>query len=89
VRFHYTPTCSSWLNLVESWFSILNRQALRNLSCSAARQLREAMDRLVKAYQETAAPFEWTKEVGYATTFQERSSDLYNQILAYVFAPVF
>jgi hypothetical protein len=37
--------------------SILSRQALRNLSCTAIRQLREAMDRFVKAYQQTAAPF--------------------------------
>ena len=58
VHFHFIPTYSSWLNLVESWFSILGRQALRNLSCTEARQLREAIDRFVKAYQETAAPFE-------------------------------
>ena len=35
---------------------------MRNLSCTEARQLREAIDRFVKAYQETAAPFEWAKE---------------------------
>jgi transposase len=76
VHFHYTPTYSSWLNLVESWFSILSRQALRNLSCAQARQLREAIDRFVKAYQETAAPFEWTKEVVYASGPKKRYSDL-------------
>jgi transposase len=76
VHFHYTPTYSSWLNMVESWFSILGRQALRNLSCSQARQLREAIDRFVKAYQETAAPFEWTKEVVYASAPKKRYSDL-------------
>jgi transposase len=76
VHFHYTPTYSSWLNLVESWFSILSRQALRNLSCREARQLREAIDRFVKAYQETAAPFEWTKEVVYASASKKRYSDL-------------
>lgn len=76
VQFHYTPTYSSWLNMVESWFSILSRQALRNLSCSEARQLREAIDRFVQAYQETAAPFEWTKEVVYASGPKKRYSDL-------------
>jgi len=29
VHFHFTPTCASWLNQVECWFSILARQALR------------------------------------------------------------
>jgi len=76
VHFHYTPTYSSWLNLVECWFSILSRQALRNLSCSEAQQLREAIDRFVKAYQQTATPFEWTKEVGYASAPKRRYSDL-------------
>ena len=78
VHFHYTPTYSSWLNLVESWFSILSRQALRNLSCTEARQLRGAIDRFVKAYEETATPFEWTKEVVYASAPKKRYSDLCN-----------
>jgi hypothetical protein len=46
---------------VECWFGILNRHALRNLSCREAQQLREAIDHFVKAYQQTATPFEWTK----------------------------
>jgi hypothetical protein len=61
--------------MVESWFSILSRQALRNLSCSQARQLREAIDRFVKAYQETAVPFEW-KQVVSASAPKKRYSDL-------------
>lgn len=26
---HFTPTSSSWINLVESWFSVITRQAIR------------------------------------------------------------
>jgi transposase len=55
VHFHFIPTYSSWLHMVEVWFN-LSRQALRNLSCTTIRQLREAIDRFVKAYQQTAAP---------------------------------
>ena len=76
VRFHFIPTYSSWLNMVEVWFSILSRQALRNLSCTTIRQLRDAIDRFVKAYQQTAAPFEWTKAVVHASAPKERYSDL-------------
>ncbi len=61
VHLHFIPTHASWLNLVEVWFSILSRQALRGLSCTHARQLREAIDQFVRAYKETAIPFEWTK----------------------------
>ena len=76
VRFHFVPTYSSWLNMVEVWFSILSRQALRNLSCTAVRQLREAIDRFVKAYRDTAAPFEWTKAVVEPSSPKKRYSDL-------------
>jgi transposase len=75
VHFHYTPTYSPWLNMVESWFSILGRQALRNPSCRQVRQLREAIDQFVKAYQETASPFEWTKQVVSASAPTKRYSD--------------
>jgi transposase len=76
VHFHFIPTYSSWLNMVEVWFSILSRQALRNLSCTAIRQLREAIDRFVKAYQQTATPFEWTKAVVHPSAPKQRYSDL-------------
>jgi len=76
VHFHFIPTYSSWLNMVEVWFSILSRQALRNLSCTAVRQLRNAIDQFVKAYKETAAPFEWTKAVVHASGPQLRYSEL-------------
>ncbi|MHB1550769.1 MAG: IS630 family transposase [Vulcanimicrobiaceae bacterium] len=59
VHFHYTPTYSSWLNQVECWFSILSRRALRGLSCTSPQEVRDAIDRFVHAYNETAAPFEW------------------------------
>ena len=76
VHFHYTPTYSSWLNQVEVWFSILSRQALRGASFTSARQLREAIDRFVTAYNQTAHPFEWTKAVVHPTGPKSRYSDL-------------
>lgn len=59
VHLHYTPTYSSWLNQVECWFSILVRRALRGASFTSPQQVRDAIDRFVDAYNETAAPFEW------------------------------
>lgn len=76
VHFHFIPTYSSWLNMVEVWFSILSRQALRNLSATSVRQLRGAIDHFVKAYSETATPFEWTKAVVEPSAPRQRYSDL-------------
>lgn len=76
VHLHFIPTYSSWLNMVEVWFSILSRQALRNLSATSVKQLRNAIDRFVKAYQPTASPFEWTKALVEPSAPQKRYSDL-------------
>ena len=59
VHLHFTPTHTSWLNQIECWFSILSRQALQGASFVDVKQLREAIDHFISAYNEQAAPFEW------------------------------
>src|SRR5712691_4645021 len=76
VHFHFTPTHASWLNLIEIWFSILVRAALTGASFTAIRQLREAIDRFIAAWNPTAHPFEWTKEVVHQGSLKTRYADL-------------
>lgn len=65
VHFHFTPTNASWLNQVETFFSILSRQALAGASFTSVRQLRTAITDFIQAHNKDAAPFEWKKaEVG-------------------------
>jgi transposase len=61
VYFHYTPTSASWLNLVEVWFGILTRKALRGASFRNVEELRRAIEAFVAAYGPTAKPFVWRK----------------------------
>ena len=63
VHFHYTPTHATWLNQVEIWFSLLSRQALRTASFCSTEQLRAHIDAFIAAYNQTAHPFEWSKQV--------------------------
>src|SRR5260370_5365938 len=58
-HFHFTPNHTSWLNQIECWFSILSRQALQGESFVDVKQLREAIDHFISAYNAQAAPFEW------------------------------
>lgn len=78
VHLHYTPTYSSWLNQVECWFSILGQQALHGVSFTSPTQLREAIDKFVKVYNQKAAPFEWTKAVVHPTAPKQTYADLCN-----------
>ncbi len=61
MHFHFTPTHASWLNQIEVWFSILSAKALRGASFRSVKQLIEQIDAFIAAYNEDAAPFEWTK----------------------------
>ena len=61
VHFHFTPTYASWLNMVEIWFSLLQRHALAGASFTSPKQLRAAIDAYARHHNEGAAPFEWRK----------------------------
>lgn len=78
VHFHYTPTYASWLNQVEIWFSILSRRALKGASFTSPQQVRNAIDRFIKAYNDKAAPFEWKKKKVYPVHPKQYYSNLCN-----------
>jgi transposase len=76
VYFHYTPTHASWLNQIEVWFSKLSRDALKGASFTSASQLRTAIDHYIKAHNENAKPFRWTKSVVKQSAPKARYADL-------------
>lgn len=76
VHFHFIPTHASWMNQVEVWFSLLSRYALKGATFASARELREAIDRFVAAYNPKAHPFEWTKQVVHPKTLKRCYADL-------------
>ena len=76
VHWHYTPTHASGLNQSEIWFSILTRQALRGGSFTSPRQVREAIDRFLVAYNAPAAPFQWRKRRVHSVGFKQYYADL-------------
>ena len=59
--FHFTPTSASWMNQVETWFSILTRQALRRGSFESLRALSAAVERFTRKWNTGASPFHWVK----------------------------
>jgi transposase len=58
---HFTPTSSSWLNLVEGWFSVLTRKALTNTSFTSVAELQGRIDHWVEHWNDHPEPFVWTK----------------------------
>lgn len=62
VRFHFTPTGASWLNMVEAWFSILTRKSIRRGSFDTVRALVQHIQRYIDRWNENPTPFVWTRE---------------------------
>lgn len=58
---HFIPTHSSWLNLVEGWFSILTTRQLRRGSHNSVKELIAAIEEFLEAWNEEPTPFKWTK----------------------------
>jgi transposase len=56
VRFHYTPTYSSWLNQVEIWFSKIQRQTIARGVFRSADDLARKIMRFTRNYNKTATP---------------------------------
>jgi transposase len=61
VRFHYTPTHASWVNLIECFFSILSKQGLAHSVQRSKRDLKDLLNRFLANYNATCGPFTWTK----------------------------
>jgi transposase len=60
-QLHFTPTSSSWLNLVERWFAELTTKALRRGSHRSVRALNDDIRAWIKTWNDNPRPFVWTK----------------------------
>ena len=58
---HYTPTYSSWLNLVERFFSLLTERQIRRGVHRSTRQLERTILEFIENHNEDPTPIRWTK----------------------------
>jgi transposase len=58
---HFTPTSSSWINLVERWFSELTTKLLRRGQHRSVRALNADIRRWIDTWNENPRPYVWTK----------------------------
>jgi len=60
VRFHFTPTYSSWLNQVELWFAKIQRDVIARGVFTSVADLARKLRKYIRAYAKSAKPFRWT-----------------------------
>jgi transposase len=60
VRFHFTPTYSSWLNQVELWFAKIQRDVIARGVFTSVADLGNKLRKYIRAYSKSARAFRWT-----------------------------
>jgi len=58
---HFTPTHASWMNLVEVWFSIIERQAIHRGTYRSVKDLNAKIRTFIDGWNDRCHPFIWTK----------------------------
>jgi transposase len=58
---HFTPTYSSWMNLVERWFAELTNKWLRRSTHRSTKELEVAISSWIDTWNENPKPFVWHK----------------------------
>ena len=58
---HFTPTHASWMNLVEVWFSLIERQAIHRGSFASVRDLNAKIRAYITGWNDRRHSFVWTK----------------------------
>jgi transposase len=62
-KLHFTPTSSSWLNLIERWFGEITRKRIRRGVFRSVPELVAAIEEYIRYHNEDPKPFVWTKRV--------------------------
>ena len=61
IHVYWTPTNSSWLNLIESYFSTLQRTALHNTDYRTPAEIENGLQRGTQYLNENPRPYVWKK----------------------------
>jgi transposase len=76
---HFTPTYSSWLNLVERWFAELTTKWLRRGTHRSVPQLQRSIQSWIDTWNQQPRPFVWTRTadeiLDTITTYCQRIND--------------
>lgn len=62
-QLHFTPTSSSWLNLIERWFGHLTEKRLKRGVFRSVDDVIKAIDEFIEANNDDPKPFVWTAKI--------------------------
>lgn len=77
---HFTPTSSSWLNLVERLFAKLTDERIRRGSFTSVDEVIDAINGWLEMHHEDPSPFVWTKTADQILEKVERYTRIYDTL---------
>ena len=78
--FHFTPTSTSWLNAVESFFAKLTKKRLKRGVFRSLQELKDAIHRFLDHTNAKPKPFTWTKDPNKIIAAVKRGHQMLNSI---------
>jgi transposase len=76
VHVHFTPTGASWMNLVEIWFGIIERQAIHRGTFGSVHDLNAKIRAFISGWNDRAHPFVRTKTADQILTKAKRPTTI-------------
>ena len=80
ITLHFTPTSCSWLNLVECFFSVITRQAIRRGTFTSVKELTAAIGAFIDNWNDHPRPFAWAKDADEVLAKIERAKTKTNTL---------
>lgn len=77
---HFTPTSSSWLNLVERWFREITDKRIRRGTFTSVAQLEAAIESYIQAHNQNSKAFIWTASVKNILVKVRRAREVLNNV---------
>lgn len=77
---HFTPTSSSWLNLIERWFREITDKRIRRGVFKSVPQLEQAIQDFIDQHNADPKTFRWTKSTEDILAKVRRAKDVLNNV---------
>ncbi|TCM36978.1 transposase [Kribbella sp. VKM Ac-2568] len=61
IKVHFTPSSGSWLNMIEVWFGIIERQAIHRGTFRPVHDVNTKIRAFITGCNDRCRPFVWTK----------------------------
>ena len=63
IKFFWTPTNASWLNLIEPWFLVLEKTALYNTDLKTTEAIADNLKQGINYLNDHPRPYRWAKTI--------------------------